>query len=257
MSGFVSLGGGGIVGSGANDAVRLWDGVNNSNRTDLFNDTANVSYGECTIATWVRLIDNGVTATNQIFTNGQNWAGESGRIAFYLGRNTVIPSGDRTIVLLLNNGSSNYFAATSSSFSYPLDTWFWLGLSYSVGSGRIRIYINNTLVASFTGSNVASPISLSGFQLGASSGSPLEFYDYWLNNGYVDFDIEANRRKFITAGNTPVNLGNNGQLVNGTSPQLYFGGLSSNWLSNKGALSGANLTARTPANFGKASTKPM
>jgi hypothetical protein len=158
--------------------------------------------------------------------------------------------------LTLNNGSSNYFAASSSPFIYPLDTWFWLGLAYSCGGGAIRIYVNNTLVASRSGSNVATPIVLSGFQLGASSGSPLEFYDYWVDDSYIDLDVEANRRKFITAGNTSVNLGNNGQLVNGTSPQLYFGGASSSWLNNKGALSSANLTARTPANFGKASTKP-
>jgi hypothetical protein len=254
MSGFVSLGGSGIIGGG-DDAVRLWDGVSNGNRTDLLNNTANVSYGECTIATWVRLIDVGGTEENGIFNNGQ-FISSGYSILFYLLRNTQIPSGDRQVLLQVFNGTGSNISITSPSFSYPLNTWFWLSVAYSCGSGLARIYVNNTLVGSRNGSNVATPIVLSGFELGASANSPLEFYDYWVDDSYIDLDVEANRRKFITAGNTPVNLGNNGQLVNGTSPQLYFGGLSSNWLSNKGALSGANLNARTPANFGKASTKP-
>lgn len=49
--------------------------------------------------------------------------------------------------------------------------------------------------------------------------------DFWIGfNIYYDFSITANRRKFITAGGAPVNLGATGQTPTGTAPICFFSG---------------------------------
>lgn len=49
--------------------------------------------------------------------------------------------------------------------------------------------------------------------------------DWWIGPGvYLDFTIQGNRRKFITAGGKPVWLGQHGERPTGTAPAIFLGG---------------------------------
>jgi len=71
-----------------------------------------------------------------------------------------------------------------------------------------------------------------------------EVFDFWMSlDTYFDFDVAANRRKFVTAGIKPVNLGSDGSNP-GATPVVYFalddGAAAANFLTNRG--SGQNFT---------------
>lgn len=63
--------------------------------------------------------------------------------------------------------------------------------------------------------------------------------DAWIAPGvYIDLSIKANRRKFISEGRTPVNLGVSGELPTGTAPLMLFSGPTVDWHTNKGTGGG-------------------
>ena len=57
---------------------------------------------------------------------------------------------------------------------------------------------------------------------------------------YLDISITANRRKFITAGKKPVDLGADGSTPTGTQPIVYFKNVAASVGTNSG--SGGNFT---------------
>lgn len=65
--------------------------------------------------------------------------------------------------------------------------------------------------------------------------------DYYFNNEtYLDLSVEANRRKFISAGGLPVPLGPTGALPTGSQPIMFFSGPVATWQNNLG--SGGGMT---------------
>lgn len=61
--------------------------------------------------------------------------------------------------------------------------------------------------------------------IGSDYGSSLitDLADFWLAPGqFIDFSIEANRRKFISAEGKPVDLGADGSTPTGTAPAIFF-----------------------------------
>ena len=72
--------------------------------------------------------------------------------------------------------------------------------------------------------------------------------EWWRSNraaDYLDFSVEANRRKFITAGGKPVDLGLTGAEPTGNQPILYLssriGDAAASFFTNKG--DGGDFTA--------------
>ena len=67
---------------------------------------------------------------------------------------------------------------------------------------------------------------------------------YYAPNQFVDFDIESNRRLFLNADGTPVDLGSDGSTPTGTSPMIYLslreGETADQFAVNRG--SGADLS---------------
>lgn len=92
--------------------------------------------------------------------------------------------------------------------------------------------------------------SVGGTTAGAAlySGGVAEF---WLKTGvYIDFSVEANRRKFITASGDPQILGANGSApLSGTLPDVYLSipyySAATAFLTNRG--SGGNYTVAAGA----------
>lgn len=77
--------------------------------------------------------------------------------------------------------------------------------------------------------------------------------DLWVAPGvFIDFSVEANRRKFITADGKPVDLGPNCSAPTGTAPAVCFSGDVSSFGTNKGT-GGAFTTSGTLTN---AATSP-
>jgi hypothetical protein len=63
--------------------------------------------------------------------------------------------------------------------------------------------------------------------------------DFWFDHGtYIDFSVEANRRKFIDNIGYPVNLGADGSLPTGNAPEIFLSGDHIYWHSNKGTGGG-------------------
>lgn len=55
---------------------------------------------------------------------------------------------------------------------------------------------------------------------------------------FLDLTVEDNRRKFITAGIQPVNLGSDGSTPTGTAAIIFFSGITSTWHTNDGTGGG-------------------
>lgn len=59
----------------------------------------------------------------------------------------------------------------------------------------------------------------------------------------LDLSVEANRRKFISATNAPVDLGADGSTPTGTAPAIFFHGTLASWQTNDGSGGGFSVTA--------------
>jgi hypothetical protein len=109
-----------------------------------------------------------------------------------------------------------------------------------------------------TGSDVPAPFlpNFNGFELyvfddGFGDGLIADVSNFWMAPGqYIDFSVEANRRKFIDANGKPVDLGADGSTPTGTAPAVFFSGDASGFGTNKGTggtftLTGALTDATT------------
>jgi hypothetical protein len=63
---------------------------------------------------------------------------------------------------------------------------------------------------------------------------------YFNTAEFIDFSVEANRRKFISSGGNPVDLGADGSGPTGTAPICFLSGATASWHTNKG--SGGGMT---------------
>lgn len=139
--------------------------------------------------------------------------------------------------------------AFNCSNALTIGSWHHFLLSYdSSNQAATRLYINDvecstinwdpfTADAEFYGGNA------SFVHIGARHDAGWKFdgkiADLWIDyDSYLDFSIEANRRKFIDAGGDPVFLGANGQLPTGSPPEIFLSGETDTWHTNKGTGGG-------------------
>lgn len=73
---------------------------------------------------------------------------------------------------------------------------------------------------------------------GGGSRADVEIADMWLDDTFLDLDVEANRRKFIDASGKPVGLGSDGSTPTGSQPLIFFSGPTVTWHNNKGTGGG-------------------
>ncbi len=58
---------------------------------------------------------------------------------------------------------------------------------------------------------------------------------FYLNpEEHIDFTVEANRRKFVSAGGKPVDMGADGSDPTGNVPLVFLSGATVSWHTNKG-----------------------
>jgi hypothetical protein len=154
----------------------------------------------------------------------------------------------------------------------PLDTWVPLLLAIDTTSGstatmRFVVFLGDTQVIfeepfdpsqSFYTDLAPFFATWNGlsFHVFDDGNAPMvsgAFADFWFAPGqFIDFSIEANRRKFIDASGKPVYLGTNGEAPTGTAPAVLLSGGASSFATNKGTGGAFTLTG----SLADASTSP-
>lgn len=138
---------------------------------------------------------------------------------------------DGTITLLAENSGGSTILDISTTNAYnTADTVYCIMASWDMNTpGSGQIYINDTadLVTS-TFTNDTIDYTVGDWSVGAdvSGASKItgNIYSVWLDTtANIDFDTEANRRKFLDDSSRPVYLGNIGQIPTGSKPILFLG----------------------------------
>lgn len=145
-------------------------------------------------------------------------------------------SDNKFYLVLSDNTFSNYVQVTTdATIKSSLGEFTLLAswdLSAGAGSRSVHLYINdlsnNLPLADVGGSAVDITWSGELFYVGIDhflSALPIDaaLGEFYLQIGeYLDFSNAANRRKFINADNSPVDLGADGSTPTGTVPTMYL-----------------------------------
>lgn len=212
----------GVTFDGSNDYIRRGGDLTGSADSKLW-----------TGSFWIRLNNLGIgqtIGTNVVFS----W------------EITFKAPGDNLQLLLQNASSSNILIMKTSALNIN-----WHHILFSVDMANVAkrhlfvddvsdlavsLYVNNTIDFTDTnhsiGARTTGTTKLNG-----------DLADFWMDFGrYVDFSIESNRRKFITAGGCPEPLGDNGELPFSAAPIMFFSGDTDDWHTNKGTGGGFTET---------------
>jgi hypothetical protein len=197
-------------------------------------------------------------------------AGSSGLMSFWFRRPTTwgtsgtifetrVGSTAVASIIVANTGRFtfrlNQDGTASDTFGTPTNTfvpdqWYHVLWAWDYATSRFQIYVNNvalnTAAYVFTGGTkfVMSGDNLTQFSVGSIvSGAGLwtgDIAHLWLSvTQSLDLSVLANREKFALATD-PVNLGPNGQLPTGVTPEWYYDGAAPLW-SNQGAAGNVPL----------------
>lgn len=169
------------------------------------------------------------------------------------------PSGDG-----FNNANSNYFFDTytedfskglvthGNPLSFPKSVWLNVkgssNTNFSAGNKIAQLYVGDTnVVTSIDDIFDAFFPAWNGvpFFIGTDDQSPLtgNVADFWFAPGqFIDFSIEANRRKFIGADGKPVDLGSDGSAPTGAAPTIFLSGDDAGFATNRGTGGAFTLT---------------
>ena len=154
-------------------------------------------------------------------------------------------SGGRITVNVYSDGGSGSVTVYAAAGSTQFVTGQYYHMFVEWASGTINVWINGVLM----GTRAYTTLTMNGESLtqmgiGAqSSGS-----QYWLGSlahvwisvtQHLDLSVQANREKFVLAGD-PIDLGGNGQTPTGTAPEWYYDGDAPAW-SNQGTASSVAL----------------
>lgn len=105
------------------------------------------------------------------------------------------------------------------------DGWVWVGIAFNTDA-TTYIYHGDTQIATKTLAGQTMAMTATNWAIGAiNSGGGVRLNgclsEFWYAQEYVDFSVEANRRKFISNSGKPVSLGEDGSAPTGTQPLIY------------------------------------
>jgi hypothetical protein len=192
------------------------------------------------MSVWIKPVDE---ATGVII-DGHDGPYDNENIVDWFGSSQTPPSNVRAAWTILVDNSRG---SETISNSISAGTWANVLMSWDftvTASPVVNWYINDVSVPlDFPPSGGAEVqyTTMSIWGVGADAaftGSSVftgDMYDLWYAPGqYVDFSIQANRRKFIDAGGSPVSLGANGNIPTGTAPAIFLHGGASTFGTNQG-----------------------
>lgn len=172
---------------------------------------------------------------------GENWI-------FAWGRGKLLRTTTNTNLMEMwgnTTGNSNILKLTSiTDFPAAGDGGDWHHLLASwdlaAGAGSGRLYIDDVddkVETTYTDDTIdytGGGGSLMANGAGSKSCQGVISEMWFEDNVYIDFDVEANRRKFITSAGLPANLGDDGSLPTGTAPLVYLNDPVATFTTNKG-----------------------
>lgn len=135
----------------------------------------------------------------------------------------------------------------NSSVRILADRWYHVLFSLDASDGAERqVYINDidssapdTDTLTEIGLGSSGFINVGGEAAGGNNKLDGGLAEVWVDFGnYIDWSIEANRRKFITARGKPVYLSTDGSVATGTAPDVFLSGDTATWHTNDGSNSG-------------------
>lgn len=164
-------------------------------------------------------------------------------------RHDLKVANDGNISILGVNASGDAVISAGGVGGLSAGTWAHVLLSFDVSISRLQLYVDDTDIPWTPSTMVNDFIDYTtvdhGIGAGWAAGSPgdskseadmAEFW--WTHNVSLDLDVEANRRKFVTADLCPVDLGATGSIPTGTDPIIYLSGATASWHTNKGSGDG-------------------
>lgn len=185
---------------------------------------------------WIQLATlSGQTGTQKTGTLSfwVRFDGGDGALQYIL-RTAGVPSS--AIAITRNVGNDLTFAIhTSSNGDVEFDsastytasaTWYHFLASWDAGNSVAHLYVNDSsdiTGATFTDGTIDS---YANWTIGSDpsgsdklNGALAEFY---YSEEYIDFSVETNRRKFISAGGRPMYLGADGSTPTSSVPLIYL-----------------------------------
>jgi len=197
---------------------------------------------------WFRLDG---TAGNNRFIHGATTVG-GGTSRFRSGCTAVGP-GLMEILGLNAAGSTVLSVRSTTALSDGEGIWRCMMASFDLSdTGKRNLYfgdVDELDVVTYTDDSI--DFTLADWAVGALAAGTFKWdgclAEVWFAPGqYLDFSVEANRRKFITAGGKPANLGADGSLPTGTAPLIYLhlnnGEAVENFATNRGTGGSFSIT---------------
>ncbi len=147
---------------------------------------------------------------------------------------TIRPDDSIIVTEIIPNDEPIYYRENQSDMDF--DKWHFVQMSWNLGAGTKSIAIDDVAkTVVFEPEPFSGSIWLGGLQddSGAIPSTPAQIavivgegahYDWWLSTEYIDFSVEANRRRFITSEKKAVGLGADGANGSPTAraPEFFF-----------------------------------
>lgn len=156
---------------------------------------------------------------------------------------------------VFDSTESNYVYGMSGSSAYTEDVWVPILMDWktneTAGNKLLQIYVGDTdsgITPADDGTGSFSAIWSGQTFLIGKSGFGNEFdgdmAEFWFSTTRLDFSVEANRRKFVSATGKPVDVGVDGSTPTGSAPEIYLsvrpGDAAADFVTNRGT--GNNFT---------------
>lgn len=150
--------------------------------------------------------------------------------------------------LLYNTAGTVIMQARSTTSILVADGWTHILASWDLSVPVVHVYIDDgedANVLTLTNDTINYTRSEAGVGHIWLSSTPGFFkFDgdmaelYFQDGEFLDFSVEANRRKFIDAMGKPVGLGADGSTPTGSVPLVFQSGATDEWHTNKGSGGG-------------------
>lgn len=224
-------GGGGYTAQGV-----YFDDTTGTFRTGNFTGITGSKVG--TVSFWFKMVGNDGVGVN-VFGVGFGSGG-----AFTIDRRSP---GNVMEVVAQDATATNILIARSTSTFVSANGWKHVIASWNLATTTFQLFVEDVDDTPAIVTNTNAMIDYTGgsgssvFFTGLSSIANFDIADFWFDpTTFNDLTNTAFRRKFISAGLAPVDLGTTCQLPTGSQPIGCFKGPTTNFLTNAG--SGGNFT---------------
>lgn len=173
-------------------------------------------------------LDNATDGTGfscVFWLNTSTWA--SSRV-LTVGGKILIDTSTRTLEVRAYNAAGTEIGAInkSSFFTDGENCYF---ISWQQG-GSWNLYVGDSNLGTSPSTNLSQNIDISNTgtvkigDIASSAKLNADVYNFWVDDQYIDFSVQANRRKFLTAGGKAEQLGATGSVPTGSTPLIYLNG---------------------------------